>query len=91
MKLLVFDSHPVQYRVPVWQQFEKIYPGKLHVVYASDSSVRGYADKDFGQNIAWDDPMLSGYEYTILNCENGPIEKWGSRTGEGVKEIRNKF
>lgn len=91
MKLLVFDSHPVQYRVPVWQQFEKIYPGKLHVVYASDSSVRGYADKDFGQNIAWDDPMLSGYEYTILNCEKGPIEKWGSLTGEGVKEILNKF
>lgn len=91
MKLLVFDSHPVQYRVPVWQQFEKNNPGQIHVVYASDSSVRGYADKDFGQNIAWDDPMLVGYNYTILNCENGPIGQWGSLTGDGVKEILDKI
>ena len=91
MKLLVFDSHPVQYRVPVWQQFEKNNPGHLHVVYGSDSSVRGYADKDFGQNIAWDDPMLTGYNYTVLNCGNGPFGKWGSLTGDGVKEILDKI
>lgn len=91
MKLLVFDSHPVQYRVPVWQQFEKNYPGHLHVVYGSDSSVRGYADKDFGQNIAWDDPMLDGYEYTVLNCEKGPLGKRSSLTGEGVKETIDKI
>ncbi len=87
----MFDSHPVQYRVPVWQHFEKIYPGRIHVVYASDSSVRGYEDKGFGQNIAWDDPMLSGYDYTILNCENGPMESWGSLTGEGVREVLDKL
>jgi glycosyltransferase involved in cell wall biosynthesis len=91
LKLLVFDSHPVQYRVPVWQQFEKKYPGHLHVVYGSDSSVRGYADKDFGQNIAWDDPMLDGYEYTVLNCEKGPLGKRSSLTGEGVKETIDKI
>ena len=90
MKLLVFDSHPVQYRVPIWQSIEKKHPGSLHVVYGSDMSVRGFVDKDFGQNIAWDDPMLSGYAYTILNCENGPLEGWGSLTGKGVKETIEK-
>lgn len=64
----------------------------MHVVYGSDRSIRGYADKDFGQNIAWDDPMLAGYNYTILNCEtDGPLGAWGTLTGEGVKETIEKI
>lgn len=86
-KLLVFDSHPVQYRVPIWQTMDVILPGSLHVVYASDCSVRGFNDTDFGQTFAWDEPMLSGYHHTILNCEKGkPLENWKSLTGKGVSE-----
>ena len=51
--LLVFDSHPVQYRVPIWKEMEAMYPGSVHVVYASDCSVKGYSDKDFGKTVAW--------------------------------------
>lgn len=84
-KLVVFDSHPVQYRVPIWRAIEACLPGKIHVVYASDCSVRGHADKGFGQTISWDDPMLDGYPHTILNCENGvPLSGPDSLTGEGV-------
>jgi glycosyltransferase involved in cell wall biosynthesis len=87
--LLVFDSHPVQYRVPVWQAVETICPGSIHVVYASDCSVRGFEDEQFGKTIAWDEPLLSGYSYSILNCEKGkPLSGWRSLTGAGVsKEI----
>lgn len=88
VKLLVFDSHPVQYRVPVWQQLEKLLPGCIHVVYASDCSVRGHNNKDFGCTISWDEPMLSGYSHTILNCVEGePLSSWKSLTGTGVSEI----
>ena len=87
-KLLVFDSHPVQYRAPVWQAIEKIRPGSLHVVYASDCSVRGHNDEGFGQAFAWDEPMMSGYNNTVLNCEKGvPLSKWGSLTGKGVRDM----
>ena len=87
-KLLVFDSHPVQYRVPIWQTLEALSPGCVHVAYASDCSVRGHADADFGQTFAWDEPMLSGYDHTILNCEKGePLAGWGSLTGEGVSQL----
>ncbi|WP_224999698.1 glycosyltransferase [Cesiribacter sp. SM1] len=87
-QLLVFDSHPVQYRVPVWQALEALHPGCVHVVYASDCSVRGFEDKGFGCTVAWDEPMLSGYSYTILNSEKGtPLSGWGSLSGEGVSEI----
>jgi glycosyltransferase involved in cell wall biosynthesis len=86
--LLVFDSHPVQYRAPIWQAIEKQQPGSLHVVYASDCSVRGHADEGFGKTFAWDEPMLSGYGNTILNCEKGvPLSNWGSLTGKGVRKM----
>ncbi len=92
MTLLIFDSHPVQYRVPVWQILESEHPGCLHVVYGSDCSVRGHVDEGFGKNMAWDEPMLSGYQHTVLNCEKGvPLSSWGSLTGKGVKELIDKI
>lgn len=88
LNLLVFDSHPVQYRVPIWQAMEAKLPGCVHVVYGSDCSVRGHADKEFGKTFAWDEPLLSGYQHTILNCEKGePLTGWSSLTGAGVKEM----
>jgi glycosyltransferase involved in cell wall biosynthesis len=89
--LIVFDSHPVQYRVPVWKSIEKIKPGALHVVYASDCSVKGHEDSGFGRIINWDEPMLEGYHNTILNCEKGkPLSGWSSLTGKGISEILDK-
>ncbi|EHQ28459.1 glycosyltransferase family 4 protein [Mucilaginibacter paludis] len=92
MKLLVFDSHPVQYRVPIWKEIDSLKPESLHVVYASDCSVKGYADKEFSESFAWDIPMLSGYRYTILNTENGePLSGWNSLGGKGVRGAIKKF
>lgn len=86
-KLLVFDTHPVQYRVPIWKYMTQLRPDSVHVVYASDCSVKGHFDVEFGKSFSWDEPMLSDYEHTILNCEKGePLHGWGSLTGEGVRE-----
>lgn len=91
-QLIVFDSHPVQYRVPIWQCIERQSPDILHVVYASDCSVRGFRDEGFGEFVAWDDPMLEGYSYTILNSEKGiPLSGWNSLTGKGVWSILAKY
>ena len=84
-KLLVFESHPIQYRVPIWQTIDRNHPGSIHVVFASDCSVQGHKDQGFGQTVRWDEPMLEGYPYTVLNCEHGePLSGWGSLTGEGI-------
>lgn len=86
-KIIVFDSHPVQYRVPLWKELSKKNID-LHVVYASDCSVRGYNDVQFGTKVAWDGDMMSGYHHTVLNCERGiPLSGWKSLTGKGVKAI----
>jgi len=83
--LLVCDSHPVQYRVPIYREMSRRNPESIHVVYASDCSVRGFHDAQFGRSIAWDDPMLEGYSHSILNCEKGePLSSWGSLTGRGL-------
>jgi glycosyltransferase involved in cell wall biosynthesis len=78
--------------VPVWKIIESKHPGSLHVVYGSDCSIRGKTDKEFGKTVVWDEPMLSDYSNTILNCEKGePLSGWGSLTGEGVKEMLHKI
>jgi glycosyltransferase involved in cell wall biosynthesis len=92
MSLLVFDSHPVQYRAPIWRGIESMKPSAVHVVYASDCSVRGHMDAEFGLAVKWDEPMLEGYAHTILNCEKGtPLSGWGSLTGEGIAEVIDRI
>ena len=84
-KLLIFDSHPVQYKAPVYQQLAKLKPGVLKVIYCTDCSVRGHRDRDFGQVVAWDTPLLDGYEHLVLNNERGtPLEGFRSLTGRGI-------
>ena len=84
-KLLIFDSHPVQYKAPVYQQLAKLKPGLLKVVYCTDCSVRGHQDKDFGQVVAWDTPLLDGYDHLVLNNERGvPLQGFRSITGRGI-------
>ena len=84
-KLLVFDSHPVQYKAPVYQQLARLKPGAFKVVYATDCSVRGHSDRDFGQVVAWDTPLLDGYEHIVLNNERGvPLQGFRSLTGRGI-------
>jgi hypothetical protein len=90
-KIVVFDSHPVQYRVPIWKELSKNKNVDLHVVYATDCSVKGYNDTGFGTKVAWDGGMLDDYDNTILNSENGtPLKGWSSLTGKGVlKQIKD--
>ncbi|RTL33135.1 MAG: glycosyltransferase [Burkholderiales bacterium] len=85
-KIIIFDSHPVQYKAPVYQELDRLCPGAFEVVYATDVSVRkGNVDREFGKEVAWDTPLLSGYRYRVLNNERGvPLSTPGSLTGRGV-------
>lgn len=92
-KLLVFDSHPVQYRAPVFRKLAELLEGNLEVVYATDCSVRGHVDQGFGINLSWDEPLLEGYRYRVLHCTRGqPLRGFSSLTGAGIgqalREVR---
>jgi glycosyltransferase involved in cell wall biosynthesis len=83
--LLVFDSHPVQYKAPVYRRLEQLRPGSFKVVYATDVTVRGHRDREFGEVFAWDTPLLEGYAHLVLNNERGtPFSGWRSLGGRGV-------
>ena len=83
--ILIFDSHPVQYKAPIYQRLEQLRPGSFRVIYATDATMRGHADRDFGTAVTWNTPLLEGYAYTVLHNENGtPLQGFKSLSGRGV-------
>ncbi len=83
--ILIFDSHPVQYKAPVYQRLQQIRPGSFKVIYATDSTLRGHRDRDFQADVAWDAPLLEGYPSTVLHNERGePFSGFRSLSGRGV-------
>jgi glycosyltransferase involved in cell wall biosynthesis len=87
----IFDSHPVQYRAPVYRELEKLAPGGFRVFYATDISLRGNPDKGFGQHVAWDESLLEGYPNSVLSCEQGtPLRGFGSLGRQGIERVFNE-
>lgn len=58
--LAVIDTHPIQYRAPVYRTLSTEIGIPITVIYGSDFSVVGYQDKEFGAKFAWDTDLLSG-------------------------------
>ena len=56
---LIIETHPIQYRAPIYQRLACILKGNIHVAYASDFSVRGGHDPGFNLSFAWDNDLLS--------------------------------
>jgi len=95
-RLLIIDSHPVQYRVPVYRELARLLAEtgrELKVIYGSDSSVRGAMDEGFGQNVAWDEPMLDGYGAEFLpeaqSCKPGGFSAiYGRGIETRIRELK---
>ena len=91
-KVLIFETHPIQYRSPIYRRLEEIRPSACHVVYASDYSLRGGLDHQFAQEITWDNDLLAGYNYTIIdnNISRAPT-KWFELRGSGIAAIYDQM
>lgn len=64
-KLAIIITHPIQYYVPVFQLLAKKCELKVFYTWGEDGAKAKY-DPDFKQTIAWDLPLLKGYEYEFL-------------------------
>jgi glycosyltransferase involved in cell wall biosynthesis len=53
-ELVVITTHPVQYHAPVYRTLREKHGVPVRIIYASDFSVAGYHDKEFGASFAWD-------------------------------------
>lgn len=91
-KIYIFDSHPVQYKAPVYQAMHGLAPGLFEVIYATDASVRpGNFDKGFGVEVKWNTPLLDGYPFRVLNNERGdPLTGPNTLTGKGLFNLLKK-
>jgi len=84
----IFESHPVQYRTPVYRELQRLAPDRFHVFYATDISIRGNPDVEFGRVVAWDEALLAGYPNTVLKQERGrALSGFRSLHGKGLREL----
>jgi len=65
-RLAVVISHPIQYFAPLFRRLAQHPLIDLTVLYASLIGAHAYKDRDFGEIIAWDIPVLDGYRYVQL-------------------------
>jgi glycosyltransferase involved in cell wall biosynthesis len=86
--LVILETHPVQYHAPVYRKAAEM-GVPLEVVYGSDFSLRGYRDKEFGANFAWDKDLTEGMRCRFLEPEAGSFEEvTGKGIGQALDEIR---
>lgn len=66
-RLGIFVTHPIQYYAPMWRKLAT-QPGlSVRVHFLSDQSVRGGVDQGFNVPVAWDVPLLEGYDHCFLS------------------------
>jgi glycosyltransferase involved in cell wall biosynthesis len=61
-KLAIILSHPIQYYAPWFRSLSRDPELQLRVFYLWDFGVTETIDRDFGQSIQWDIPLLEGYD-----------------------------
>ncbi len=69
LKLAVITTHPIQYQVPLWRLLATDPALEVRVYFGADFSVRGYIDREFGVQLAWDAPLTAGYAYEFLTID----------------------
>jgi glycosyltransferase involved in cell wall biosynthesis len=83
--LVVIESHPVQYRSPVYRALQEEYGIPVTVIYASDFSIVGYADLEFRTTFAWDADLLAGYHSIFLSkVADGGARSFGEISPRGL-------
>ncbi len=71
VRLAYVVTHPIQYQAPMLARIAREPGIELRVFFISDISTRGYEDSGFGKKIAWDVPLLRGYEHLFLRVLSG--------------------
>lgn len=69
IRVAICATHPIQYQAPLWRRLAARSELDLHAYFATDMSVRGYKDREFGVSLAWDTPLLEGYSHTFLSTD----------------------
>jgi glycosyltransferase involved in cell wall biosynthesis len=67
VRIAVITTHPIQYYAPLFRNLAKEQGIELKVFYTWSQSQQGANfDRDFGKTIAWDIPLLNGYQFEFV-------------------------
>jgi glycosyltransferase involved in cell wall biosynthesis len=89
--ILIFETHPIQYKAPLYQRLQQLRPGSFRVIYGTDGSMRDGLDPEFGRKVTWDVPLLDGYPHTVLGNQKGPtLQGIRSLSGRGIFNLLRK-
>jgi glycosyltransferase involved in cell wall biosynthesis len=66
-KLAIITTHPIQYYAPVFSLLSRRQQIHIRVFYTWSQAAISKHDPGFNKNIAWDIPLLDGYEYEWVN------------------------
>lgn len=62
---IFLNSHPIQYFAPLYRYLTEKGVA-LEVLYCSGEAAAGKFDREFGQEVQWDIPLLEGYTHRFL-------------------------
>jgi len=89
--LAVIETHPIQYRGPLYRMLQRDFGVPVTAIYASDFSVSGYRDKGFGASFSWDVDLLSGYDSVFLSrVADGGAKDADAVTTQGLREALHR-
>ncbi|MDB4875807.1 MAG: glycosyltransferase [Gemmatimonadetes bacterium] len=67
-RLAIVTSHPIQYYAPLFKRLAARSNLDLHVFYGWNGALE--TDRGFAREVAWDVPLLDGYEHTFVPNES---------------------
>jgi glycosyltransferase involved in cell wall biosynthesis len=86
--ILIFETHPIQYKAPIYRRLQQLRPDSFRVIYATDGSMRDGLDAEFGRKVTWDTPLMEGYPHTVLgNQRTTTLQGFRSLSGRGVFKL----
>src|SRR5262249_43796135 len=73
VRLAYLATHPIQYQSPLLRLIAAEPGISLKVFYRSPMGLKPYEDAGFRQTIAWDTPLLDGFEHEFLPALDDPM------------------
>ncbi len=90
-KLAIITSHPIQYYAPWFRVLAQDPQLSIRVFYLWDFGITQQTDPGFQQNIQWDIPLLTGYDYDqVPNSSKRPGTShfWGLQNPSLLRQVR---
>lgn len=93
MKPIIFiNSHPIQYFAPFYK-YATAHNLNCEVWYLSKFGLQNEIDKQFGQKIKWDIPLLDGYKHEFFEnsiFKSTVYKPWGIFNLSLIKKLKNQ-